>query len=437
MATHGTLAMAAICAASVFLAPQAPGAKWRVEVEAGITGAEPAVLARDGGTPQRLRARVAEVTTAGLGEVLVDLTTTPAELRLPMPAVRRDAFVEVALTTSTAAENGALARPFFRWRTLLRPGAEPELDYRGRAGYEAPADFDEFWERAKSELAAVPMRPVVTASADHRSSTGIVYRVELPTVEETTVVAWYCVPRAAFDESGKVARKYPALLSGPGYGGSQPPDDRTASGIITLAVNPRSHGPSREYWRAAGDNLAHRIDDPERCYYKLAILDCLRGAQFLFSRGEVDPARVGAHGGSQGGLFAVAVAALEPRIACAAANVPSWSAFADREVLATAGTQMRVNRILADAGTTAAAVRRSLALTDAANLATRVRCPLQVTAGGVDGLCPWPTCVVVHNRVPREVPRDFRLFPDAGHEVTRGMREANMEWFGRHLFSRN
>ena len=250
-------------------------------------------------------------------------------------------------------------------------------------------------------------------------------------------MAWYCVPRDAFDESGKVVRRYPTLFSGPGYGGSQPPDDRTASGVVTLSLNPRSHGPSRDYWRSPGAHLAYRIDEPEHYYYKLAILDCLRGVQFLFSRDEVDPRRVGAHGGSQGGLFAVAVAALEPRIACAAANVPSWSAFADREVLAVAGTQLSVNRILREAVTTGAAVRRSLALTDAANLATRVHCPVQVTAGGIDGLCPWPTCVVVYNRLPEGTPRDFRIFPEAGHEVSRGMREANMEWFQKHLFGRN
>ena len=425
------MALAIVCAAP------SGRAKWTVSAEAGIAGDQPALLARDGGTPQAIVARISEATTAGLGATLVEFTTNTGALRVPMPEVRRDAFLEVSLTSATAGRNGATPKPFFRLRTLARPAGAPPLDYIGLKGYEAPPDFDDFWKRAKIELAAVPVKPVVTRSAEHQSSTGIIYRVELPSVEETTVVAWYCVPRDAFDEAGKALRRCPTLFSAPGYGGSQPPDDRTASGIITLSLNPRSHGPSRDYWRAPGDHLAYRIDDPEHYYYKLAILDCLRGVQFLFSRDEVDPRQVGAHGGSQGGLFAVAVAALEPRIACVASNVPSWSAFADREVLATGGTQLRVNQILREAVTTGAAVRRSLALTDAANLATRVHCPVQVTAGGIDGLCPWPTCVVLYNRLPRDAPRDFRLFPDAGHEVTRAMRQANMEWFQKHLFGRN
>ena len=118
------------------------------------------MLARDGAAPQTVVARVSEATTAGIGATLLEFTTNTADLRVPMPEVRRDAFVEVSLTTTSAAGgNGFARKPFFRWRTLLRPDGSPELDYAGRKGFEAPPDFDDYWQRAKDELAAVPLRP--------------------------------------------------------------------------------------------------------------------------------------------------------------------------------------------------------------------------------------------------------------------------------------
>jgi cephalosporin-C deacetylase-like acetyl esterase len=232
-----------------------------------------------------------------------------------------------------------------------------------------------------------------------------------------------------------VKAKYPAVVLVPGYGGAMVPIDRTWDGYITLSVNPRSHGASSEYWKAPVTHLAYRIDEPERYYYRQAMLDCLRGAQFLFDRPEVDPKRVGSEGGSQGGLFAISTAALEPRISCVVSNITSWCAFADRQYLAYTGTQRTVNSLLekADGTTSEPLLHRSLVMTDAANLATLIKCPVQINMGGIDMICPWPTGIVLYNRLPKGVIKEYNISPEAAHSNSPKMKNDARRWQRRFL----
>lgn len=410
----------AFAATAILLFPAIPAAAqpqttatWAFEASMGDVSSPPTVTGRSDGAPERLRMVITREIPGKPRETLTSTTLEPANsVSQPLPRADKDAYVDLKLHRDDGS-----TLPLLHYRALVRPEGMDPMKYEGLPGFEPPDDFDAFWNRAKAELAAVPMNPVVTRAPDKDTTTGMCFRVDLPTVEETTVVAWYVVPKRAFAKDGGAARRYPAIFSAPGYGGAMKPVDRTAEGYITMNLNPRNHGDSREYWISPIDHLQYRLDEPERCYYKLAFLDCLRGVEFLMARPEVDPGRVGVVGGSQGGLFAVAVAALEPRVACSVSHVTSWAAFADREYLALSGTQMRVNKKLAEAKGTPreAQIRRTLALTDAASLATRVRCPLQVNMGGMDTICPWATGVVVVNRLPEGVRSEFNYFPDTKH----------------------
>ena len=347
------------------------------------------------------------------------------------PTVEKDTFVDVSVTTGPQEE-----KILFQWRALLRPEGKTVADYKGIKDELAPPDdFDVYWKRARKELAAVPMKPVVTRVEEKDTTTGLLYRVELPAVEETTIVCWYYVPREAFDAEGKVVKKHKAVQIAPGYGGEEPPLDRTRDGFITLSVNPRNHGPSREFWKSPVEHLAYNIEDPEHYYYKLAVLDVLRGAEFLFSREEVDTERVGVEGGSQGGYFAVATAAFEPRIKCAVSNVTAFSAYPEGMRLSLVGFATSFRSMLEKAETPekAAAIRKSLAYTDGANLARLVKCPLQVNMGDIDPVCHYACGAVVVNRMPKDVTTEYTIFPNCKHEVPPAMREANKRWYDKYL----
>src|SRR5437773_368765 len=82
------------------------------------------------------------------------------------------------------------------------------------------------------------------------------------------------------------------------------------------AVAPRAHGENEaDRVLPYGTKLTFNVTDPERYFYRGAYLDCVRGLDFLASRPEVDPDRIGMWGASQAGGFTLAVAALDRRLA--------------------------------------------------------------------------------------------------------------------------
>jgi len=402
-------------------------AAWRFEVLPNVEKGKPAVRALSDSQPEALYVCVTRLsdTTA----VLEKRQFAPAtEITYELPAPNEPTHVEVRFTTAPNNQS-----PLFVWPTVAMPKGVPPIRYRGAKGFEPPADFDEFWMRAKKQLAAVPMEPVVERVPDRDTTTGLLYKVTLQSVGDTKIVCWYFVPRSAVDDQGRAKRRFPAVIIMPGYGAEEPPIDRTTSGIATLSVNPRNHGPSRQYWKCPVEHLVWNLDDPENFYYRLAFLDCLRAAEFLFARPEINPKKVAAEGGSQGGLFALALAALDPRIACVCSNVTAFSAYADGMILGSLGHQVTYRELLQREDTTQTLVRKSLAYTDGANMATRVKCPVQISMGGIDPVCNYMQGIVVFNRIPEGVPKEFHVAPNVGHAVPPEMRVWNARWYRRWL----
>ncbi|MGI8908281.1 MAG: acetylxylan esterase [Candidatus Sumerlaeaceae bacterium] len=397
---------------------------YSIHVEPGVSGKLPAVEFSTTGSLVDVLTTFSVLTleTSGVLTTRHDLQTSAAQIQLP--EVQEDTYIEVAVATGFEFA----AEPFI-WRTLARPEGKPLILYAGRKEMLPPPDFDEYWSRAKKELAAVPLKPVVTPVADKDTSTGLLFRVELPSVQDTTIVCWYYVPRAAFPSSGHPGtKKYPAVIIAPGYGAEEPPIDRTSDGYITCSVNPRNHGPSRAYWKAPIEHLIYNILDPENYYYKLAFIDCLRAAQFVFSRDEVDARRVATEGGSQGGLFAIATAALEPRIACVCANIPAFCDYPDSVILSLKERSI-IRDLLNEAPTTSAQVSKTLSYVDGVSMITRLKAPVQINMGDQDPICPYLTGIVLYNRVPKGVPREFHVAPDCKHAVPLIMRQWNAAWY--------
>jgi cephalosporin-C deacetylase-like acetyl esterase len=329
--------------------------------------------------------------------------------------------------------NDTEGEPIFRWTTLQRAFGNSLLNYSGDTSMGPPDDFDEFWGRAKEELAAVPMNPRVRELPSGHTETGLLYEVELDSVRGVTIVCRYTVPRKARGEEGGVTGRFPAMIVMPGYGSEQPPMDRTPSGFITMSVNPRHHGPSKRFWTSPVAHHLYMLDVAEDYYYRLAYLDCLRAAEFLFSLPEVDPTRVGAEGGSQGGLFAIALGALEPRISAVVSNVTAFSAFRESAILEATGAIGGIAERIRPGAENAGAVTRTIRYIDGANMATRLRAPLQINMGGQDRVCHFLSGIVILHRLRADVPREYHLFPNAKHEVPAGMRQNNAEWMRKWL----
>ncbi|MCC5875828.1 MAG: acetylxylan esterase [Candidatus Sumerlaeia bacterium] len=339
-----------------------------------------------------------------------------------LPTVEEDRFVHV---DAWANEDGS-GTPDFVWSTLLRPGKKSLFDFAGLEGMEPPADFDAFWERAKWDLAMVNPNYEVRELEDYHTETGLMYEVAFDSIDDVRIVCRFTIPRAATDDEGNLVAHFPAIIVMPGYGAEQPPMDRTPSGFITMSVNPRNHGPSRKSWVSPVEHLIFGIEDPETYYYRLAYMDCLRAADYLMSRPEVDTARVVAEGGSQGGLFAIALGALDHRISAVVSNVTAFSAIPVGNRLNTLGSSTRFSTMMAEEG--GEAIARTLSYIDGASMATRLRAPLQINMGGQDPVCHFLTGIVILHQLRPDVPREYNILPNARHEVPGPMREANARW---------
>lgn len=404
-----------------------------IQTDPGIAAKPPFIKVNTSGEPIDVFTTFTVLTmeTSGVLSTRHDVITT--ETVIELPEVGEDTYLEAAITTSPQLQSEAII-----FRTLARPDGKPLMQYEGRKEMLPPADFDDYWTRGKKELNAIAMKPTVTRVPDKDTSTGLLFRVELPSVEDTTIVCWYFVPRDAFadgEATGKVIKKFPAVIVVPGYGAEEPPIDRTKQGFITCSVNPRNHGPSRAFWKSPVEHQVYNITGPDHYYYRLAFLDCLRAAQFVFSRDEVDAKRVATEGGSQGGLLAIAIAALEPRIACVCSNVTAFSDFPDGMILGRKGHETVMHDLITDGATTAAQVRKTLSYVDGANMITRIKCPVQINMGDLDPVCPYVCGIVLINRLPKHVPHEFHVAPNCRHEVPQIMREWNSEWY-KHWLSK-
>jgi cephalosporin-C deacetylase len=328
------------------------------------------------------------------------------------------------------------------WRALYLPGKKV-VDYRGAKSLKRPADFKPFWDKTRAELAAIPMNPEITlmpewldyAKQKHTSKTGNCYRVKLNSFGGIPIVCYYMVPKEVDPLSLTPSKKkYPALQIMPGWGAEELPNDQTAQGVITLSVNPRTHGPSKQYFKTPIDqHHLWNITEPEGYYYRLAYMDCLRALDFLVSRPEVDQNRIGLQGGSQGGALTIAVASLSPhKIACAVSNVTYISNFPDFFLLATNGSGPQFGKYYIDPKI-GEQVRKTLAYIDISNLSPWIKCPTLVCVGLQDRVCPPVNGIVALNRIPKTVPRRLVLVPGADHEITDLMRQENAAWEKKYL----
>lgn len=314
----------------------------------------------------------------------------------------------------------------------LKPGIRLET-YHGSPGWEPPADWNAFWAKAKAELAAVPANPRVSEVEGRETKTGRLYKVLLDSVDGVTFACWYFVPKDVDVPRAKTSRRYPAIQVMPGYGAEEPPIDRTADGFIVLSVNPRGHGPSNEFWKLPDDHLSWHISEPERYYYRGAYMDCLRAIQWLMTRPEVNAKSVGVEGSSQGGAFALATAAMEPRVAVCSANVPFLCDWPDSVRLCTRGGYSTLRPRFEAATEEGAAIRKTIGYIDAIFMAGHIHCPTLISAGEMDRTCPPYGGASAYNRLPKATPKQLLIVPHRDHEVMPEWRDATTKLYAKWL----
>ena len=290
-------------------------------------------------------------------------------------------------------------------KKTLRVGCNPERVIKPLT---RQPDFDEFWKQAISELKAIPPAFKSIERPDLSDDRISVFEVCMRSHDQIRVRGWLEVPRDA-------TRALPVVIRVPGYGQNMKPIGE-CDDMIVFSFNPRGHGNSQQDIPGQPNNFWIRgLDAPQTYYYRGSYLDCIRAVDYIASRTDVDQDKIAVWGGSQGGGFAFATAALDSRVDYCVADIPFLCDWINYFRL-THWPEM--DKWIADQPRRDwESTLRTLSYFDTMNLADRISCPTLMSVGLQDPVCPPTTCFTTFNRIPGE--KKYRIYPTKRHGLGR------------------
>jgi cephalosporin-C deacetylase len=167
-------------------------------------------------------------------------------------------------------------------------------------------------------------------------------------------------------------------------------------------------------------HIIRGLDDaPEKLLFRQIFLDTVILARLVMARDDVDPARVGATGASQGGGLTLACAALVPELKLAAPVYPFLTDYQrvwEMDLATHAYEELQAYfRNFDPRHEREAEVFTRLGYIDVHNLAPRIRAETMLVTGMADQVCPPSTQFAAYNAISAE--KRHVLYPDFEHET--------------------
>ncbi len=351
------------------------------------------------------------------------LKGTKVDIQVGPEKMDADFKKNFTLTTGVQAVTGEMKVPGF-----LRCIATTTIDgklYRGLAtvGYEpdkikpttdSPADFVAFWDKAKADLAKIPLDLKLTLVPEKCTEKVNVYHMSVQNYRlGARLYGMLCVP--------KKPGKYPAELIVPGAG------IRPLSGYVSLAekgiisleigihgipVNMDVNVYNNLYDGALKDYFFINLDDKDQYYYKRVYMGCVRAVDVIQSLPEFDGKNIGVFGGSQGGTLSVVTAALDERVKYMVCLFPAMSDLTGYLHNRAGGWPHTFNKDNAPFNLTDRKVQNSKYY-DTVNFARLLKIPGVYSWGFNDETCPPTTTYSVYNVIT--APKELFLARDTGH----------------------
>lgn len=293
-----------------------------------------------------------------------------------------------------------------------------------------PEDFDEFWQGVLSQADTIPLAPEVIPDPLRSSEDVETFQVFFNSVDNVRVAGWYCRPT---QRSGRT----PAILLLPGYQSDPPiPKDWARKGYVALSVAPRGKLRSNLQFNPGYPNLlTNNITDRNSYSYRGFYVDAWRGVDFLLSRPEVEPTRIGVTGSSQGGGLTITTAAMRSEVAAAAAGAPYLCGYMDAIELTHTYPYQEINDYLRHHPESRQAVTDTLAYFDGINFADRIACPIVVNIGLQDNVVPPETGYALFKKI-RSREKELHAYDGHGHDARRHEHSGVIdEFFKQHLLS--
>ena len=336
---------------------------------------------------------------------------------------------------------GTMKKPGFLDLRLTAQKGDKKYQHHVKVGFSPeqlkpytknPADFDAFWKATLEEARKTPVSVSCKHVDKYSTNETDCYLLKIKTDNRHSIYGYLTKP--------KDNKKHPMVLCPPGAGIKTIKEPMrnifyAKNGFIRLemeihGLNPEMTDEQFKEITAAFDYengyLTNGLDSRDNYYMKHVYVACVRAIDYLCSLPEWDGKNVFVQGGSQGGALSLITAALDPRVTACVANHPALSDMAGY-LDNRAGGYPHFNRLKNMFTPEKVA---TMAYFDVVNFARRITCPVYLTWGYNDNVCPPTTSYIVWNLIT--APKDKLITPINEHWTTETTNYNQMIWLKEH-----
>ena len=308
--------------------------------------------------------------------------------------------------------------------------------------YDGEDDFWDFWANGLDKLADVaPEFTIVKEMTEKSTAARKVYLVEMKSIPDTDggepvyIRGYYAEPTAE--------GKYPTLIHYLGTdGGTSTPwcmggDDKPEWCEFILSVRGQminNRDPYKDDNIYGNDYYSYGFGNTREHYYYGAYLDCVRAVDFVASRDKVDTKNIFAAGGSQGGSFVFAAAALDTRIRAGAPSITGHSDF-PCNVLIASWPANRFEAAQKSLGISDEEMFRFLSYFDVKNFGPYITCPIITNFSLQDTTDPPHGNIAPYNLLSQvsDNDKEYSVNPFLGHSTPSDWSTRYMQFFQKYV----
>jgi cephalosporin-C deacetylase-like acetyl esterase len=293
---------------------------------------------------------------------------------------------------------GPVAEPYFC--------AGPTTIAKYRSPRQAPDDLAAFWVRKLAAMRARPLNAKATEVESGRPDV-IVEKVTLDNHRGHPMIVWVSRKRADNGPRPAHLNVYPPMRDGTHVW----PQD----GHLGITFCGSLQGECRLPGQAKNEDLWARAETLDDCYWLDVVLDGIRAMDYVASRADSN-GKVAVTGGSRGGWYSLALAAVAPdRVALASFGSPCYSDVTMNQRLGYGSAATEIYTTFErDRVMTGGKVFENFRYFDPLFLAELVRTRMVFSAGLQDNICSAIGMTAAANRMPKEF-CTFVLDPEGGH----------------------
>lgn len=344
---------------------------------------------------------------------------------IPMGTMSEPGFRDCRMTATVDGKT---------YKHHIKVGFSPE---KIRPYTQIPADFGDFWNKNKAELAKVPLIYTKELVKEYCTDQMDCYLLKLQVNERGQAIYGYLFyPKHAKEAS------CPVVLCPPGAGIKtikEPLRHKyyAEHGCIRFEIEIHGLNPkmptedfkdiSNAFNGKENGYLNNGLDNRDNYYMKRVYMACIRSIDLLVSLPEWDGRNVVVQGGSQGGALALVAAGLDPRVTACIANHPALSDMAGY----MAGRAGGYPHFLRVAGMDTPDKLNTMAYYDVVNFARSIKVPTRMTWGYNDDVCPPTTSYAVYNVL--QCPKEALITPINEHWTSEDTEYGHLTWILNHL----